>query len=58
MNRTLRPAIQMALEIITGALTILLVSINDFSIEALPIILLAVAVVGFNLHVLERYGKL
>lgn len=58
MNRTLRPAIQMALEIITGVLTIMLISINDFSIEALPIILLAVAVVGFNLHVLERFGKL
>jgi hypothetical protein len=57
MNRTLRPAIQMALEIITMVLTIMLVSINDFSIEALPIVLLAVAVVGFNLHVLERYGR-
>lgn len=57
MNRTLRPAIQMTLEIITGVLTIILISINDFSIEALPIILLAVAVVGFNLHVLERYGR-
>ena len=57
MNRTLRPAIQMTLEIITGVLTIILISINDFSIEALPIILLAVAVVGFNLTVLERYGR-
>ena len=57
MNRTLRPAIQMALEIITMVLTIMLVSINDFSIKALPIILLAVAAVGFNLHVLERYGR-
>ena len=58
MNRTLRPAIQMALEIITMVLTIMLISINDFSIEALPIVLLAVAVVGFNLHVLERYGRI
>lgn len=58
MNRTLRPSIQILLEAITGILTILLISINDFSIGALPIILLAVGVVAFNLSVLERYGKL
>ena len=58
MNRTLRPSIQILLEVITGILSILLISINDFSIGALPIILLAVGVVAFNLTVLERFGKL
>lgn len=58
MNRTLRPSIQILLEVITGILSILLISINDFSIGALPVILLAVGVVAFNLTVLERYGKL
>lgn len=58
MNRTLRPSIQILLEVITGILSILLISINDFSIGALPIILLAVGVVAVNLTVLERYGKL
>lgn len=58
MNRTLRPSIQTLLEVITGILSILLISINDFSIGALPAILLAVGVVAFNLTVLERFGKL
>lgn len=58
MNRTLRPSIQTLLEVITGILSILLISVNDFSIGALPIILLAVGVVAVNLTVLERYGKL
>ncbi len=58
MNRTLRPSIQILLEVITGILSILLISINDFSIGALPVILLAVGVVAFNLTVLERFGKL
>lgn len=58
MNRTLRPSIQILLEVITGILSILLISINDFSIGALPVILLAVGVVAFNLSVLERFGKL
>jgi len=58
MNRTLRPSIQILLEVITGILSILLISINDFSIGALPVILLAVSVVAFNLTVLERFGKL
>ena len=58
MNRTLRPSIQILLEVITGILSILLISINDFSIGALPVILLAVGVIAFNLTVLERFGKL
>jgi hypothetical protein len=58
MNRTLRPSIQTLLEVITGILSILLISVNDFSIGALPVILLAVGVVAFNLTVLERFGKL
>ena len=58
MNRTLRPSIQILLEVITGILSILLISINDFSIGALPVILLAVGVVAFNLTELERLGKL
>lgn len=58
MNRTLRPSIQILLEVITGILSILLISINDFSISALPVILLAVGVVAFNLTILERFGKL
>ncbi len=58
MNRTLRPSIQTLLEVITGILSILLISVNDFSIGALPVILLAVGVVAFNLSVLERFGKL
>lgn len=58
MNRTLRPSIQILLEVITGILSILLISINDFSIGALPVILLAVGVVAFNLTVLERFSKL
>lgn len=58
MNRTLRPSIQILLEVITGILSVLLISINDFSIGALPVILFAVGVVAFNLTVLERFGKL
>lgn len=55
MKRTLRPSIRTALETITMFLTICLVSINDFTISALPIILLALGIVITNLVILRKY---
>lgn len=55
MKRTLRPSIRTALEVITIFLTICLVSINDFELSALPIILLTFGIVVGNLYILRKY---
>lgn len=57
MNRTLKPWIQTTLEIITAVLTVSLISINDFSISALPFILLVFGLVILNTWILEVFGK-
>lgn len=54
-RRKLRPAIRTALEIITMFLVVMVASINDFSLSAIPVILLAIVTIAFNLEVLENF---
>ena len=57
MKRTLRPCVQVALEIIASVLAIFLLSVNDFSIGALPVILLVFALLIADVKILEVFGK-
>lgn len=55
MKRKLRPCVRSALSAITLALGILLIGINDFSISALPLILLMIAIVIVNVKILDTF---
>ena len=55
MKRTLRPSIRFALETITMFLGICLVSINDFTLGAIPVILLVIAIIIANVKILEKF---
>ena len=55
MKRTLRPSIRTALEIVTAILAVMLVCINDFTVGALPFIIIAICVVVFNLKILNEF---
>ena len=55
MKRKLRPSIRFMLECITITLGIMLVSINDFSMSALPFILIAIGIEFMNIKILEKF---
>ena len=55
MKRTLKPTVRIMLECITTFLAVCLISINDFELTAIPLILLVLLVVAFNLKILEKY---
>lgn len=57
MKKTLKlkPVVRTTLETITMILGIMTVSITDFSISALPIILLMIATIIFNVEILEKF---
>lgn len=56
MKRHLKPQISRVLYAITAFLTIMVISINDFNLNAVPLILAVVGVIILNVNILERYG--
>ena len=57
MKRYLREEIEQALILITIVQVILLITINDFELIALPFILIHVAIIYTNINILQKYGK-
>ena len=55
--RKLRKEIEIILSVITMILIIFVATINDFSLKAIPIILVAIAIIIFNTYILMKYGK-
>lgn len=56
-HRYLRPWIQMALEIISVIIFLIVVGVNDFTLVGFFIILGMVAVFAFNIKILSLYGR-
>jgi len=57
MKRTLRPSIQTFIEVVSIIILIMLASINDFELNALPFILTLLTVLIVNGLILICYGK-
>jgi F0F1-type ATP synthase assembly protein I len=57
MKRTLRPSIQTFIEVVSIIILIMLASINDFELSALPFILTLLTVLIVNGLILICYGK-
>lgn len=55
MNRKLRPSIRFMLMLVTMMLALLLVSIDDFSLSALPLIVGAIGVMALNVKILDTF---
>lgn len=55
MKRKLRPSIRTALALVTMFLGIMLVSIDDFSLSALPLIMGVFGIVVLNVKILESF---
>jgi len=55
MKRKLRPSIRKALEIITLALGICLLSLHDFELSALPLLIAVGALEICNVKILEKF---
>lgn len=55
MKRKLRPSIRTTLTLITMFLGMMLVSIDDFSLSALPLILGVLGIVVLNVKILETF---
>lgn len=56
-RRVLKPTVEKVITAIVIFQLILLCSLADFELRALPIIVLFVAVLGFNLKILEKFGR-
>jgi F0F1-type ATP synthase assembly protein I len=57
MKRTLRPSIQTFIEVVSIIILIMLASINDFELNALPFILTLLTILIVNGLILICYGK-
>lgn len=57
MKRTLRPSIQTFIEAVSIIILIMLASINDFELNALPFILTLLTILIVNGLILICYGK-
>lgn len=55
MKRKLRPQIRVILQSITAVIALFLISINDFNLAAVPLLLALVMVLLFNLFILENF---
>lgn len=55
MKRRLRPQIRIILQSITAVIALFLISINDFNLAAVPLLLALVMVLLFNLFILENF---
>ena len=53
--RKLRPSIRHLLEIVTFVLVVFGAFLEDFSLSAIPFILIGCAIVLLNVFILERY---
>lgn len=56
-RRYLRPCIEKALIIITMILVMFFGMLEDFELSAFPYILLALAILVFNIYILNKYGR-
>lgn len=56
-KRYLRPWLANPLKIATIFLFVMLGSIDDFEMSAIPYIIGGVAILAFNLYILEKYTK-
>ena len=57
MKRHLRKEIEIILSVITMILILFVATISDFSLKAIPIILVTMAIIIFNTYILTKYGK-
>lgn len=57
MKRYLRKEVEIALTVITMILILFVVTIDDFSLKAIPMILATLSIITFNLYILKKYGK-
>ena len=57
MKRHLRKEIEIILSVITMILILFVVTINDFNLKAVPMILTILSIITFNLYILKKYGK-
>lgn len=57
MKRHLRKSIEILLTIATMILIMFVITINDFSLKALPTIVAILTIITFNLIILKKYGK-
>lgn len=56
-KRHLRTGIEKAMTVLTTLLFLMLVMIDDISIEAIPVVLLLVVILIANIQILRKYGK-
>lgn len=54
-KRKLRPAIRTIIEGITMILGIMVISISDFTLAAIPLILLMILTIIINVEILEKF---
>lgn len=55
MKRTLRPSIRALIETTTIFLSIFMISINDFDISAIPLIMVIALIIFTNIKILEKF---
>ena len=56
-RRYLRPCIEKTLIAITTLLFMFFAMLNDFELEAIPTLLVLLAILVFNIYILSRYGR-
>lgn len=56
-RRYLRPCIEKTLTIITILLIMFFGMLDDFELCAIPYLLLALAILVFNVYILNKYGR-
>lgn len=56
-KRYLRPVIQNTLTIITMVLFILIMSLDDFTFDGIPMIIAIIGCISLNIYLLTKYGK-
>ena len=57
MKRHLRKSIEILLTIITMVQVLFIITINDFSLKAIPLILATIMMIIFNSYILMKYGR-
>lgn len=56
MKRHLKKWVEITLIFITMFLMLLTVGINDFSLSALPILIIDISIIALNINILDKYG--
>ena len=57
MKRHLRPSIEKAMTVITIVLVFFIAMVNDMSIKFIPVYILIVGIIVFNVKIISKYGK-